>query len=348
MIDQVLNIITKAAWFIFAGYAIVSFIHTFRRYGLTVAILSMFSTRIVLPLLLVGSINLLSMALNFIEPQRVGIVISVSSRAGIRDQPVQPGLHWILPFLEKVVEYPTYWQTYTMSGKPLEGQLRGNDAIRARTSDGQEVFIDCSLIFRVDAEQVVRIHLDWQNRYIDDLIRPVVRGLVRTQVSQFTVEEVNSNKRGDLEATLDRLLKDELNEKGLLLDQFLLRDITFSPQFSDSIEKKQIALEGQLEKEYQAEQIRQLAKGKADAVLIEAEAEAKALQLIAEVLEDNPNLIIHEYVKKLSPNISVMLLPSDNPLILPLPTLEAVEPLTNTLLSTPIVASPTPTPTPQP
>lgn len=348
MIDQVLDIITKAAWFIFAGYAIVSFVHTFRRYGLGVALLSMFSTRIVLPLLLVGSINLVSMALNFVEPQRVGIVISVTSRAGIRDQPVQPGLHWIIPFLEKVVEYPTYWQTYTMSGKPLEGDVRGDDAIRARTSDGQAVFLDCSLIFRVDSEQVVRIHLDWQNRYINDLIRPVVRGFVRTQVSQFTVNEVNSNKRGDLEATLDRLLKDELNDKGLLLDQFILRDITFSPEFAESIEKKQIALEGQQQKEYQAEQIRQLAKGKADAVLIEAEAQAKALQLVAEVLKDNPSLLTHEYIKKLAPNINVMLVPADTPLILPLPTLEPVKPFTDTLVSspTPIPASPTPTPEP--
>jgi len=346
VIDQVLDIITKAAWFIFAGYAIVSFIHTWRRYGFAVAGLSMFSTRIVLPLLLVGAINLLSMALVFIEPQRVGIVVSVTSRQGIRDQPFQAGLHWIIPLIEQVVEYPTYWQTYTMSGKPLEGQVRGNDSIRARTSDGQEVFIDSSLIFRVDAEQVVRIHLDWQDRYINDLIRPVVQGFVRTQVSQFTVEEVNSNKRGDLEATLDRLLKDELNDKGLLLDQFLLRDITFSPQFAESIERKQIALEGQQEKEYEAEQIRQLAKGKADAVLIEAEAEAKALQLVAEVLKDNPNLLINEYIKRLAPNIKVMLVPADTPLILPMPTLEAVEPLTDTLLSTPIPVTPTHTPEP--
>lgn len=343
MIDQLLDIITKAAWFIFSGYAIASFLHTARRHGVVVALISLFSTRIVLPLLLVTGISLLSMALVFIEPQEVGVVISIVSRQGIRNESFESGLHWIVPLAEKVIRYPIYWQTYTMSGSPTEGQLRGDDSIRARTSDGQSVFLDSSTIFRVDADQVVRVHVDWQERYTNDFLRPVIQGFVRTQVSQFTVEEVNSNKRKDLEVTLDRLLRAEFENKGFILDQFLLRDITFSPEYGAAIEKKQIALEGQLEKEYEAEQIRQLAKGKADAVVIEAEAQAQALQLISDILKENSHLTTHKYVEKLSPNIRVMLLPSDAPFLLPLPTMEATEPFTQTLNETP---TPTPTPTP--
>lgn len=331
MIDQILSLITKAAWFLFAGYTIVSFIGTLRKHGIGVALLSMFSTKIILPLVLVMALNLLSLALVFVEPQEVGVVISIVSRQGIQDQPFQSGLHWVIPLAEQVIKYPIYWQTYTMAGKANEGQIKGNDSIRARTSDGQEVFLDCSIIFKVDPEQVVRLHIDWQDRYTEQLIRPVAQGFVRTQVSQFTVEEVNSDKRKDLETNLDRLLAAEFIDKGLILDQFLLRDMTFSPEFSASIEKKQIALEGQLEKEYEAEQLRQLAKGKADAVLIEAQAQAQALDLIAQILKDNPKLLTYEYINKLSPNIRVMLVPSETPLILPLPELEQNGVLSETL-----------------
>ena len=131
-----------------------------------------------------------------------------------------------------------------------------------------------------------------------------------------------------------------MKDKGLLLDQFLLRGINFTEQFAHSIERKQIALEGQIEKRYQAEQLREIARGKADAILIEREAEAKALQLLAEALNEKPDLLTYEYIKKLSPNISVMLVPADTPLILPLPTMGPTEPLTTTLTETP-----TPTPT---
>lgn len=342
MIDQILDLITKGAWFLFAGYAIISFIQTLRKYGMTVALLSLFSTKIIFPLLLVTSIHLFSLALDFIEPQEVGVVISIVSRQGIKDQPFQSGLHWIIPLAERIEKYPIYWQTYTMSGKSNEGQKKGNDSIRARTSDGQEVFFDCSIIFKVDPEQVVRLHINWQDRYIEELIRPVAQGFVRTEVSQFTVGEVNGDKRKDLEAKIDRLLNDEFADKGLILDQFVLRDITFSPEFVAAVEKKQVAFEGQLEKEYQAEQLRQLAKGEADALLIKAQAQAQALDLIAEILKDNPKLLTYEYINKLSPNIRVMLVPSETPLILPLPELEGSDVPTETLELEPLFMTPTP------
>ena len=124
------------------------------------------------------------------------------------------------------------------------------------------MLLDCSIIFRLDPKQAVRLHIDWQQRYIEDFVRPVVRGFVRTQVSQFTVTEVNSEKRKDLEAMLDQLLEDEFEHKGLILDQFLLRDITFSDEYAASIEEKQVELERQEQTKYEAEQLRRLAQGR--------------------------------------------------------------------------------------
>ncbi|HKY84667.1 MAG TPA: hypothetical protein VJ160_07565, partial [Anaerolineales bacterium] len=63
------------------------------------------------------------------------------------------------------------------------------------------------------------------------------------------------------------------------------------------------------------------AQGRADARIIEAEAEANALELIAAALAGNPDLITYNYVLKLAPGIQVMLVPNDNPFLLPLPTL---------------------------
>ena len=187
----------------------------------------------------------------------------------------------------------------------------------------------------------MRIHTDWQSRYIDEFVRPIVRGYVRTEVSKFKVNEVNSEKRKDLEAILKNILTVEFAEKGLILDQFVLRDIAFSEQYADSIEKKQVALEGQTQKEYEAEQIRRLAKGNADAIRIEAEGKAKAIEVEAEAqahalnvieqeLRKNTNLLNYSYIDKIAPNINVMLLPSDNPLLLPLPSIDSLGGITTT------------------
>jgi regulator of protease activity HflC (stomatin/prohibitin superfamily) len=64
------------------------------------------------------------------------------------------------------------------------------------------------------------------------------------------------------------------------------------------------------------------AKAEAESRLIKAEAEAEALELIAAALRDNPQVLTFEYIDKLAPGIQIMLVPSDNPWLLPLPSLE--------------------------
>lgn len=351
-IDRLIDIVAWIAWLVFTIYALDIFLRTVWREGFVSALIELFSFRVLVPLVLVTLVSLLSLALVFIQPQEVGIVVSVTTPGGIRPQPLRPGLHWIIPFLERSVRYPTYWQTYTMSNSPDEGAMLGDDSIRARTSDGQEVRMDCSVIFRIDMEQAVLIHTDWQSRYIQDFVRPVIRGVVRTQVSQFKVNEVNSSARRDLEAALNNYLSAEFADKGLILDQFLLRDITFTPEYAASVEQKQIALEGQQQSQYQAEQIRNLAEGRADAIEIEARSQARALSLIADALEKNPELLTYHYVEKLAPNIKVMLVPNNSPLILPLPDLAQGMASTDTMTTTntttlTLPQQPIPLPTPR-
>lgn len=376
-LDQLLNVIAIVGWVFFSIFAIVLFVRTFLRYGLVRALIDLLSAKVLLPLLLVICLSLLSAALVFVQPTEVGVVVSMISPGGVRPQPLRAGLHLIVPVLESEVKYPISWQTYTMSAKMDEGAKRGDDSIRARTRDGQEVRLDVSIILRIKQEQAVTLHIDWQSRYIEDLVRPMVRGFVRTQVSQFQAREVNSSARRDLEAALDRILREELSGKGLQLDQFLLRDITFTDEYSASIEQKQIAQEGMERTEHEAQQMRNLAEGERDrlkteaegrkekmileaegeaqAILLRAEAQAKALGLIAEVLNVNPDLLTYEYIQKLSPNIRAMLVPNNAPLILPLQDLASdlglttppTPALTTTLTTTASLTASIPLTTPQ-
>ena len=339
-LDQLLQTVANIGWIFFAIFAIAVFVRTLLRRGPAMAILQLLSVRILLPLFLVICLTLLSAALVFVPPTDVAVVVSLISPGGVRPEPLRAGLHFIIPVLESDVLYPIYWQTYTMSNKIDEGAKVGDDSIRARTSDGQEVRLDSSVIFRLDLEQAVTIHVDWQERYIEDFIRPVIRGYVRTQVSQFTVKEVNSSARRDLEVTLGRLLSEAFASKGIIMDQFLLRDITFSNEYAHAIEEKQVALENQEKAEHEAQEMRNLAEGERDklktvaegqkeqtilaaegqaqAITLEAQAQAEALKLIAEALAQNPDLLTYEYIDKLSPNIRAMLVPNNAPLILPL------------------------------
>lgn len=270
------------------------------------------------PLLVLVPLFLISQSIIFIPPQQMGVVVSALSPKGYRDQRLESGVHFIVPLLERVELYPRLTRTYTLSRNPLEGEAMGDNAITARTADGQEIAIDVSMIYRLDPYQVVQLHIAWQDRYERDLIRPLLQGLVRRTVASFTVDEVNSIKRQTLEATITQELSAVLSEQGIVLEQFLLRQIEFSPEYAASVEQKQVALQRAVQREYEAEQIRVLAEGEAARVLRMAQAEAEALTLIAAVLKDNPDLLTYQYIAKIASNIRVMLLPSNAPLILPL------------------------------
>jgi regulator of protease activity HflC (stomatin/prohibitin superfamily) len=296
---------------------------------------------VVVTFILAVVLTTVAAGLVFIEPQERGVVLSALDQQGYRTEALQPGLRWVVPFFEQVVRYPISRQTYTMSIAPNEGSVRGDDSVEARTADGQKVLVDASVIFSIDPARVVDVHIIWQGRYSIDLVRPLARGIIRDAVSQYGIEEVVSSKRFELVEDITTAMEGKLRENGIILGDFVLRNLSFSEEYAASVEQKQIAEQQAQQAKFvveqrrqEAEQARQTAQGAADAAviasqgaaqarLIEAEAEAKALALIAQVLQENPNLLTYQYITKLTPNIQVMLLPNNTPFLFPLPDMNA-------------------------
>ena len=133
----------------------------------------------------------------FVEPTERGVVISGLDE-GVRADALQPGLNLVVPFLEDVILYPITRQTYTMSIVPQEGQIHGDDFVAARTSDGQVVGVEASVIFSIDPGRVVGTYIKWRDQYINSLIRPQARGIIRDAVSQFVAEELYTARSASL------------------------------------------------------------------------------------------------------------------------------------------------------
>jgi regulator of protease activity HflC (stomatin/prohibitin superfamily) len=288
--------------------------------------------------LLVAAILLTSVGagLVFLQADQYGVVISAFQPKGYRPDPLGPGLHWIVPFLENVRTYSIARQTYTMSIAPGEGNKAGDDSIDARTKDGQQVLVDGSVIYAVDPAHIIDLHITWQNRFEDNVVRPVARAAIRQAVSQYGIEEIVTSKRVDLEQAITTSIAEGLRNNNLVLTQFLLRNIAFGEEYSKAVEQKQIAEQQAQQAFYvveqrkqEAEQARQAAQGQADAAviaargaadarLIQADAEARANQLLAQSL--SPQLLQYQYILKLSPNVQTIFIPSGNQFILPLPS----------------------------
>lgn len=329
-ISALLQGIASFAWLGFIGVLVMIFVRTSRNQpakGL--------STLVVVLLVVAVLMTALGAGIVYIQPEERGVVFSAFADGGVRKESLDPGIHWIIPFVEQVRRYPISRQTYTMSSTQGEGNNAGDDSIRARTKDGQEIFIESSVIYSIDPNSIIQLHITWQDRYTDELVRPTVRGIIRDVASQFGVEEIVSTQRGALESQVTTLMEEKFKENNLILVDFVLRDIHFSEEYALAVEQKQIAEQQAQQakfvvesKKQEAEQARQVAQGAADAAviaakgeaearLIQAQAEAQANQLLSQSL--TPQLVQYQYVLKLAPGVETIFIPSGNQFILPLP-----------------------------
>jgi regulator of protease activity HflC (stomatin/prohibitin superfamily) len=274
----------------------------------------------------------LNAGLVLVQPNEIGVVFrqTASGDAALLE-PIQPGLSWVLPFVDQVIIYDVGQQSVTMASAQEGGSTQG--PVRAISSDGQVINLDVTVIYRIDPAQINEIHRNWRGGFEDGYVVPQARSEVRNAISGYGAEEIYSGGRAALEAQATEELRQALAREGLLLTDFLVRDISFSPEFTDAIERKQIAEQAAQQAafrvqqaEQEAEQARVEAQGQADSAVIAAEgeaqstvlraqAEAEALDLVNEVLAENPSLIQWRYINQLGDQVRLIVLPSNSPFL---------------------------------
>ena len=277
-------------------------------------------------------LSVISQGILIVEPSQVAVVFNTVT-GDLSDPPLGPGTHIVIPVLQAATLYPIEQQQYTMSGVPSEGAVQGNDAVRGRTSDGQEVYLDVSVLFAIDPSQANLVHVRWQNRYEGDFVRPTTRGLAREIISRFRADDIFGELRAEVETQLQDALGERMTAEGFKLTDLLIRDVTFSQAFTDSIERKQIAEQQAQEaafrvqeEQQKAEQVRVAAQGERDAaiaraegdaqgIVLRAKAQAEALQLVSEQIAANPSLIQYEYIQNLADNVNLALVPTNSPFL---------------------------------
>jgi regulator of protease activity HflC (stomatin/prohibitin superfamily) len=195
------------------------------------------------------------------------------------------------------------------------------------------VFIDVTVIYSINPTEANTVHRRWQNRYQNAFIRPTLRGFVRDVVSRFGAEEIVGRRRTEMQEALTELMRARMEEEGFILTDLVVRNITFTPEFAESIERKQIAEQQALEAQFRVQQEQQeaervrvraqgqrdaaitVAEGEARAIVLRAQAQAEALRLVSAQIAANPTLIQYLYVQNLSDNIRLAVLPSDTPFL---------------------------------
>lgn len=268
-----------------------------------------------------------------VDAGEAGVVFNAIT--GIEHRILNPGMNLLIPIIQRPIIYNVQTQTYTASGSVTEGDRPTADSIQAQTSDGQPVWLDISVLYHLDKENLWKLHSEIGKNYTEKIIRPTVRNIIRLIVSKYTVIELYSSNPDDIAAALklpkgslkgkivgrlkvqndmENNLKQELGKHYIIVEKVLIRNVKFTDEYQKAIERKQVAQQEaermkyvleKTEKEKQQKIIE--AEGIAQSKIIQAQGEAKAIALIGEILKKYPSYIQYNYVEKISPNIKAII-----------------------------------------
>lgn len=233
----------------------------------------------------------------------------------IQDDVLGSGLHFINPLID-VVKLDIKTQNYTMSGMQDEGHKAGDDAIRVLTSDGLEVTIDLSVLYRVVPADAPKLLSQTGDDYEDKIVRPITRTRIRDNAVYYEAVALYSTKRDEFQQRIFKTIEDDFKRRGLLLENLLVRNITLPQSVKSAIELKINA-----EQEAQKMQfVLQKEKQEAERKRVEAQGIADYQRIISESLTDRQ--LQYESIKAQleiakSPNTKVIVMgKGSNPVIL--------------------------------
>ncbi|WP_295721831.1 prohibitin family protein [Mucilaginibacter sp.] len=180
------------------------------------------------------AIGLLLSMFKVIEPGKVGVQTLFGK---VQDNVLESGLHVINPAVEITI-FDIQTQTYTMSAVNSEGQKEGDDAIRVLSSDGLEVTIDLSVLYKVMPDKAGYILQNIGEDYIGKIVRPVSRTAIRDNAVNYAAVDLYSTKRQEFQDKINRYITANFAKRGLELQQILVRNITLPASVRASIESK--------------------------------------------------------------------------------------------------------------
>lgn len=217
--------------------------------------------------------------------------IGVKYRFGqIVDDDLTAGLNFKIPFVEEINQVDIREQVYST----VED---------AYTSDTQTV-----------QELKLKLNYSYDKSMLSDIIREVgvdnveskllvqnVAKIAKNEIGKVKAEELVQS-RNEVQQRIENELKTLLADKGIIVQSFAIENLSFDDAFESSIQAKVIAAQDALkmenktkEKEEEAKQIVIAAQAQADSQKLTADAQAYAIEVVQEKLENSPNYI--EYLK---------------------------------------------------
>lgn len=260
----------------------------------------MSGNRMNLVYIVIGAILLLAFFRPFviINSGETGILVTLGK---YDKQPLYPGFHLFLPLIQKVIVVDSKIRiiNYTVDDAASSVDKRGvakMPPIQVLDSRGLPVEVELTIQYSLASEKaadaIATLGLNWEEK----TIHPNIRDVVRSVIGNFKAEELPT-KRDEIAAHITQNMQkaiEKIKGQPITVNSIQLRNIALPDKVKEQIERVQIANQEAERAKYEVERAKQeaqkaaeIAKGNAEAKIIEAKGQAQANELIGKSLTSN-------------------------------------------------------------
>jgi len=243
-------------------------------------------------------------SLAYIEPGHVGIVIHRGG-GGVDPTPLGPGFHLRNPLMTQIQEYPTFMQTLVLTRESTEGSPN-NDEINVNSVEGQPLSLDVSMSFELSGDKVPQLYQTFRTdveTISHGYIRQAIRQSLQEVVGNEEIAAILGPKKAEVVTRTQANLQKRLDPYGIVVRQFTLNEFRAPKAVMDAISLKNVmqqqalTAQNELQKNtFQAQGDSIKAAGRAKAITAEAEAQARANELLSKSITNT--LVQYEMAKR--------------------------------------------------
>lgn len=212
--------------------------------------------------------------LETIGPQQVGIRLNALTGSVTE---VGEGVCLMIPGVHSLRRFPLQDQIY----RP-ERSAKANGAAPFQSSEGLSLGVELAIRYAVDTTTLPKVAKSLPNRLGPDLVEPLVQGVIYKVFTRYTVREIFSTRRQEIQGVIEAELKPMLAADGIVLRNVMMGNVDLPPDYREGMNK---VLATELETE-QMQYTLQLKAKQVQESKLQAEAEKAQRDTAAEAAAD--------------------------------------------------------------